>query len=348
MNTRPAPSSQLSTASGTGMRLLVGCVLGLSALLTLAWAADLTTYRGSEAMRDYAARVARETGLDAAWIRQTLGHASRNDRVIELMDAPLRRPVPWPRYRANHVNDRIIERGAAFMARHRDDLARAETRYGVPPQLVTAILGVETRYGEFTGSFNTRDALATLAFDYPRRAEFFTGELTAFLQLVRAGHLDAEATSGSFAGAIGIPQFMPGSMQRYGVDFDGNGRVDLNGSFSDAIGSVANYLAEHGWQPGGTVAVPVRAPETVPEDLTGYQLRHSVASLAGHDIHPRQPLAADTPVGLVDLGAAAGSERYWFGLNNFYVITRYNHSSKYAMTVWQLAEALRQEAGGTK
>ena len=168
----------------------------------------------------------------------------------------------WQNYRANFLNPRRVEAGTAFWRQNAKALERAAAVYGVPPEIVVAIIGVETEYGRNTGSFRVLDALATLAFDYPRRAEFFRGELEQFLLLTRETRSDAGSYRGSYAGAIGIPQFMPGSIRRYAVDFDGNGRIDLRGSPADAIGSVANFLKEHGWLAGEPVLLKAKpSPE---------------------------------------------------------------------------------------
>ncbi|MBP8169870.1 MAG: lytic murein transglycosylase B, partial [Azonexus sp.] len=213
--------------------------------------------------------------------------------------------------------------------------------YGVPEEIIVAIIGVETEYGRNMGSFRVLEALATLAFYYPRRADFFRTELEQFLLLARENDMDAVNVRGSFAGAIGIPQFMPGSQRRYAVDFDGDRKVDLYGSVDDAIGSVARFLEQHGWQAGQAVAVPARTRGEPERSLieAGIQPTLKVADLAQQGITASaDPQAVVTLVDLVSPGRAT---EYWLGFDNFYVITRYNRSSFYAMSVFQLAEEIR-------
>ena len=221
---------------------------------------------------------------------------------------------------------------------------RAEAIYGVPREIIVAIIGVETEYGRNTGRFRVLEALASLAFKYPPRAPFFRSELEHFLLLARENGMDAFEVRGSYAGAMGIPQFMPSSQRRYAVDFDGDGRIDLRASESDAIGSVASFLAHHGWQTG--------APITAPAHIEG-----DAARLLAAGIKPSRPLRelqaegvvtgpetagdAERPTALIDLVDPVQPTEYWVGYDNFYVITRYNRSTFYAMSVFQLAEALR-------
>jgi membrane-bound lytic murein transglycosylase B len=266
------------------------------------------------------------------------------DGVMQLM-VPAERP-PWEQYRAMFVNDARIEGGLAFWKAHRRALARAQKEYGVPAQYIVAIIGVETYYGKNMGRWRVIDALSTLAFDYPARASFFKGELEQYLLLAREEGLDVFDLRGSFAGAIGIPQFMPGSLRRYGVDYDGDGAIDLRRSPTDAIGSVANFLKGHGWRPGEPVIY--RAKVTRDEGLKYIDgsvtpkvpLKELLS--AGIQLRPR-PRSTDALGVLVALG-----DEHRVGLNNFWVITRYNRSAFYATVVADLGAALaarRQSAG---
>ncbi len=244
-----------------------------------------------------------------------------------------------------------MQAGLAFMSEQAEALARAEARFGVPAELIAGLIGVETFYGRISGGFRVIDALATLAFEFPSgrkdRSAFFRGELVEFLKLTRREGLDPLAVKGSYAGAMGWPQFMPGSWNRYAIDFDGNGHVDLINSPADAIGSVANYLAQHGWQPGMpsyyTVAAPVDtaerarllAPDIQPT-FTPTQFAEAGAALseAGRE-HPG-------PLALVELQNGSAAPSYVAGTANFYVLTRYNWSAYYAMAVIELGRELKR------
>ncbi len=249
----------------------------------------------------------------------------------------------WPRYRERFVNERRTRNGIRFWQENAGELARAEAIYGVPAEIIVAIIGVETEYGGNMGRFSVLEALATLAFEYPPRADFFRAELEQLLLLARENGISPLDIKGSYAGAIGIPQFMPSSLRRYGVDFDGDDRIDLRQSPTDAIGSVARFLAMHGWQPNAPIATPV-------------SVDGDPAALIAAGIKPAQPLAAlaaqgvvasdeavpgELPAALIDLVSPGQATEYWAGFDNFYVITRYNRSSFYAMSVYQLAQALR-------
>ncbi len=279
------------------------------------------------------------------------GHAQLLPKVVKAMSAPVASPRPWYQYRPNFLNSRRIGGGVEFWRDNSEALKQAKGTYGVPEEVVTAIIGVETRYGAVTGSYRLLDSLSTLAFDYPRRADFFRQELENFLLLARNEKMDPLSLRGSYAGAMGIPQFMPGSFLRYAVDFDGDGRRNLWGSDADAIGSVANYLQQYGWQPGGPVAVPASV------DGAGYQVvladgakpQRTVGELKKLGIAPLEPVADSQPAALIALENRDGTE-YWLVFNNFYVITRYNHSTHYAMAVFQLGREIaagRQQDGGS-
>lgn len=247
----------------------------------------------------------------------------------------------WPRYRERFVNERRIGHGLRFWQENGAELARAHALYGVPAEIIVAIIGVETEYGRNTGRFGVMEALATLAFDYPPRAAFFRSELEHYLLLARENGFAPLAVKGSYAGAIGIPQFMPSSQRHYAVDFDGDQRIDLSHSTIDAIGSVARFLAMHGWQAGAPIAVPARV-DADPAALiaAGIKPTQPWSALAQQGVNTETP-ADERPAALIDLVAPDEPTEYWVGFDNFYVITRYNRSSFYAMAVFQLAEALR-------
>ncbi|CAG1003113.1 membrane-bound lytic murein transglycosylase B [Burkholderiales bacterium] len=298
-------------------------------------------------VRAFAAEVAADTGLDRARVERWLAAARHVPRITELMSKPLVEPPAWFEYAPPFLSAERIAGGVAWWRENEDALARAEARWGVPPEIVVAIVGVETYYGRLTGSFRVIDALATLAFDYPRRATFFRGELKEYLVLSREQGFSPLVPKGSFAGAMGVPQFMPGSFRRYAVDFDGDARVDLWGSGADVVGSVANYLARHDWTPGGPTIVPAAIAEasraTVLRRLDGgISERRPLEAWASDGVSPALAMEpVDEPVGLLMLEESGEDASYWIACPNFFVITRYNRSRLYASAVVQLAEAIR-------
>lgn len=269
--------------------------------------------------------------------------------IIRAMDAPST-ALPWHEFRARHVNDVRITGGLKFWNEHADVLERAAAAYQVPPEIIVATIGIETMYGRRTGNVNVLDALVTLAFGYPRRADFFRSELEQFLLLTRENDWKLNAVRGSFAGAIGIPQFIPGSYRKYAVDFDGDGHRDLR-QVADAVGSVANYYRQFGWQQGAPVVIPVDVGNTMLDAMlaAGIAPHTSVAEFRKRGLLPLEPVGDDLLATLIAAEGETGP-RYWLGLNNFYVITRYNRSINYALVVHELASILRQQrlrAAGT-
>jgi membrane-bound lytic murein transglycosylase B len=312
----------------------------------LACAAEPSAYRGSA--QAFAAEMAAKHGLDSVALADLMARARYRQDVIDTMRRPYE-SKPWSVYRALFLTPSRIHGGVAFWREHAALLRRAELEYGVPPEVIVAIVGVETSYGGNLGRHLVIDALSTLGFAYPPRADFFRGELEDFLLLARDESLDAGAVTGSYAGAVGKAQFIPSSYRAYAVDFDGDGRRDLWRSDADVIGSVANYLSAHGWRPRQPVAAPAMlTPEARAAVASG------ALSAARND-----PVAPATPVGaLAALGVATGEtldpdaqatllsldgqeDEYWVGLDNFYVITRYNRSNLYAMAVYQLGREIR-------
>ena len=266
----------------------------------------------------------------------------RVDPVLEAIKPQPPKARSWEEYRGNFVNERRITEGAQFWKKHRRALERAEQRYGVPAEYIVAIIGIETLYGRNAGRYRVVDALTTLAFDYPPRAPFFRSELEHYLLLAREQSADVFSMRGSYAGAIGIPQFMPSSLRRYAVDFDGNGAIDLRRSPTDAIGSVGNFLKEHGWQAGDGVLFEARVSGEAWRPLADGSVdpKHAVSDLraAGVQVEgaPEGARAA-----LVELEIPDRPSEYRLGLHNFWVITRYNRSAFYASAVHDLAQALK-------
>ena len=286
--------------------------------------------------------MAAEHGLPVNDLNRWFGEIDTREDIIRLISRPAEKTLSWGEYREIFLDQPRIDNGAAFWARHRDTLQRAEAVYGVPPRVVVAILGVETRYGKVTGRHGVLEALATLAFDYPPRADFFRRELEAFLLLAREENIDPLTPRGSYAGAMGLAQFMPSSYRAYAVDFDDDGQRDIWGNPVDAIGSIANYLHEHRWRRGAPVTAPV---EVVGEGFRQHLSRGlnpptvDVARLRQDGARPVRPVDGDQEAFLLEMITAGGAE-YWLGFYNFYVITRYNRSPLYAMAVHQLGEAI--------
>lgn len=250
----------------------------------------------------------------------------------------------WQRYRSRFIEPVRIKAGVAFWDRHADAIRAASEKYGVPEEIIVGIIGVETIYGRNTGNFQAVSALATLAFDYPRRAELFRGELESLLLMAREQHRDPLDYQGSYAGALGLPQFLPSSVRNYAVDFDGDGQIDLLGSPKDAIGSVARYMQMHGWEAGGPVAVrasldaDTNLAPLLANDITP---AFDTATLASHGVRAMSSAEGAGKAAFVELVTPGQDSEYWLGYQNFYVITRYNRSSFYAMSVFQLGEAVK-------
>ncbi|MEN8176462.1 MAG: lytic murein transglycosylase B [Pseudomonadota bacterium] len=314
----------------------------------------LPAYKATRLTGDYAdyaslQRLITQLGTEGQFEREYLyGLFSRVERqqwILDYLNRPKRKskkPVPggWTRYRKRFITENHIQRGMRFWHDYLPELERAYGRFGVAPEYIVAIIGVETHYGANVGRHRVIEALSTLAFDYPRREAFFREQLVDFLVMSRDEGIDPLEPVGSYAGAMGLGQFMPSSFHQFAVDFDGDGVRDLWNPV-DAVGSVANYFHAHGWQTDAPVAVPARARGRAPHSLeAGFSSRYSIDNLAHQGIAPLTRIDGDADVSLLRLHAARGRE-YWVGLNNFYVITRYNHSTYYAMAVHQLAEALR-------
>jgi membrane-bound lytic murein transglycosylase B len=317
-----------------------------------------TPYAGHhEAMR-FAEAVAAKRDLDPEWVRSIVGKAQNLPVVARLMQpAPSGTPKNWRVYRSRFIDATRINAGVRFWEDNRATLARAEREYGVPAEIIVGIIGVETIYGQQMGDFRVLDALATLAFDFPQshpraaeRTQYFRGELEQFIAYHRAHRTDPLRPRGSYAGAMGMPQFMPSSLVRWGVDYDGDKRVDLVGSTEDVIGSVANYFKGYGWNPGMPTHYPVRfdatkldldallAPDILPTfSVASFQARGAV--LEGEALEHKGPLA------LVELQMGTDAPVYVAGTENFYVITRYNWSSYYAMAVIELGREVHEAMG---
>jgi membrane-bound lytic murein transglycosylase B len=320
----------------------------LSALLVLfalnTQVACATGYAERDDVQAFIADMQARHGIDADRLAAQFARTRPIPAVLKAIAPPVDPGIrSWDTYRQRFIEPRRIAAGLDFWRRHQAKLEKAQTLTGVPAEIIVAIIGIETFYGKHLGRFDTFAALTTLAFDYPPRADLFRRELEALLLLARDEGRSPGSYHSSFAGAIGLPQFLPSSIRAYAVDFDGNGHIDLTGSPSDAIGSVANFLKEHGWETAGPVAEKVGVGGTAHEGLitAGIKPVRRPAEMA--DFGVAVPTnAPDAPAALIDLVTPNAETEYWLGYQNFYVITRYNRSSFYAMAVFQFAQTLKE------
>ncbi len=265
-------------------------------------------------------------------------------KIIETMTRPAEGTMSWYQYRKIFLGDKRIKGGAKFWQENEAALTATEEKYGVPAEIIAAIIGVETYYGNRTGGHRIIDALSTLAFAYPKRSKFFTSELENFLILCREQKMDPLEPTGSYAGAMGIPQFMPSSYRAYAADYEGDGKSDIWNNPADAIASVANYFITHKWRKDADVTFLVKAEGKGFEKALAKGLKpdRTWAGIQTMGITAEQIIAADEPVKLFAYGQENGSD-LWVGLHNFYVITRYNHSKLYAMAVYQLSQEIYKQ-----
>jgi membrane-bound lytic murein transglycosylase B len=284
-----------------------------------------------------------QEGFDREELIEIFSDAGRQQSILDAMSRPAEKTKAWYEYREIFLNDKREKQGLEFYQQHRETLQRAEQETGVPAAMIVSIIGVETYYGRIAGSYRVIDALSTLAFDYPRRSEFFTKELKHFLILTRDQGMDPLLLKGSYAGAMGYGQFMPSSYRSYAIDFDGDEKADIWNNPVDAIGSVANYFKAHGWTEGDPVIVAANATAAIPEEMMsrGRNLkpRFSVAEFTAAGLEPTMQTDPEAEAIGIEFELADGME-YWLGLHNFYVITRYNHSAMYAMSVYQLSQRI--------
>lgn len=299
------------------------------------------TPEGQAFIREMAERY----GFEASRVKALLAAAERKDSILESISRPAEKTLEWHQYRKIFIRPERIDQGVEFRSQYREAFERAEDEYGVPASVIAAIIGVETWYGTYKGNHRVLDALATLAFDYPPRSRFFRSELVQYLLMTREQGFDPEELTGSYAGAMGYGQFISSSYRHYAIDFDGDGIADILNNPVDAIGSVANYFRAHHWKQGAPVAE--RMHNSLPEGspmLTG-ELRPAltVNDYRQAGLSPEADVAADAKARAIRLAGADGPE-LWLTYHNFYVITRYNHSHLYAMAVFQLANALSEQA----
>ncbi|XYJ09424.1 lytic murein transglycosylase B [Telluria sp. B2] len=366
---KPAKASRTAKASKTAkaakgkaakasarpvVKALAPAVAAAVVAKTIDYDGEQVNFAEWQAVRDFADEMAAKHGFDRAALDSLMRQVRFVESAVQLVKpAPPGKPKNWQAYSDRFIEPIRINAGVRFWNENAEALARAEATYGVPAEVLVGIIGVETIYGRDTGRFRVLDTLTTLAFAYPEapnqaaRSAFFRSELENALLLARHENIDPFSLLGSFAGAVGLPQFMPGNILKYGVDFDGDGHVDLRGSTSDAIGSVANFLVQHGWNPRDTAPVviqvavsPSRAWEPLLERGLSATLRPEELTAAG--VTPDIPLPEGRLYGLVDLQNGAEPTEYWAASDNFFAITKYNRSYFYAMSVIDLGRAVRE------
>lgn len=294
-------------------------------------------------VQEYISALAKEHGFNEAELTNLFTRVEPRPQIIGIFDRPAT-GRPWYRFRPNFVTAKRAESGAAFWRKYEKEIAEISSAYQVDPAVIAAILNVETLYGKNMGSFRVLDVLATATFDYPRRAEFFRKEMTEFLLLARGEKQDPLSFRGSYAGAMGWPQFMPSSFRAYAVDWDRDGRHDIWNTPVDAIASTASYLAQHGWNKAGDTFVPVNVdgPQIAKLIEDKFNLHYTVGELMQMGVTPLRELDTKQKAVLFALETEPGQMKYYLGFNNFYVITRYNKSTLYATAVLELAEAIRE------
>jgi membrane-bound lytic murein transglycosylase B len=320
--------------------------VGLVGILGSSQHAAAGDYEGSPQVAQFVGEMTRDYGFAGEQLMGVFREVERKQSILDAISRPAEKIKPWKDYRPIFITDARIARGVDFWRQHEVALARAEQEYGVPASVIVSIIGVETFFGRNTGNYRVIDALSTLAFDYPARSDFFRKELREFLLMSREEQLDPLTIKGSYAGAMGLPQFMPSSFRAYAVDFDGDGHINIWSDPDDAIGSVASYFQRHGWVAGEPVVsqATVRGDQADSGLSPGIDPVKTVGELRALGWSSHDALRDDMSVTAFRLDGANGPE-YWMGLKNFYAITRYNRSVMYAMAVHQLADLLVQARG---
>lgn len=321
--------------------LAAAMVCCLSMLATSACAESKGGYEQRAEVKQFIDEMVNEHEFDRAYLEGRFSSAKKLENILQSIAKPAEKELVWKQYRPIFVTEKRSNKGKEFLAEHREILERAEKKYGVPAEIITAIIGVETYYGKHTGKYTIFDSLTTLAFDYPPRSKFFRSELKQFLLLSKEENISVEDMTGSYAGAMGMPQFISSSYRRYAVDFDGDGKRDLWNSLPDVIGSVANYFSEHGWVENEDVTFEASVKDvSIVKEKNALKPYATIGELQQQGVTTEKPLDKDKKATLLKLEGKEGDE-YWLGLDNFYVITRYNHNAMYAMAVFQLSESIK-------
>ncbi len=299
-------------------------------------------YKNRDDVDAFINRVAATSDYSIDELVSLFSKVKKQEHLFERLDRPAEKELHWYQYRPIFIKEKRIVDGLKFWRKHQDLLKQVSTKSGVPEEIIVAIIGVETFYGVYKGKDPVFDSLVTIAFDYPRRAKFFTRELEEFLLLAREQGFNPREVMGSYAGAMGMPQFISSSYRNYAVDGDGDGQTNLFDNIADITASVANYFVRHGWTPNQAIAKPLTAStsNSVAELEPSVKTNYKWSDLTRHGLASKYNIKDDTPVALVKLKQKNHHE-YWAGLNNFYVITRYNHSELYAMAVYQLSVLIK-------
>jgi len=315
--------------------------LGIALLLASSIGLAQAEIKPSIAVDAFISKMSTQHGFQAKELQTLFQSVETKESIIKAMNRPAE-GMPWHKYRKIFMRESRINGGVKFWQDNASTLEAVEKKYGVPPEIIVAIIGVETLYGARTGGYRVIDALATLGFSYPKRSKFFLSELENFLILCREEKLNPLEPVGSYAGAMGLPQFMPSSYRHYAADFEGDGKRDIWKNPADTIASVANYFSRHHWQAGKSVAYPVKAEGTQYKKALTKGLKPDITAKELSQLKVSLPtLEAKEPLKLLSFEQES-SDDLWIGLSNFYVITRYNHSALYALAVFQLSEAIKE------
>jgi len=318
------------------MMFVLLCIVGII-VPSISFAENLLNRQD---VRDFIDEMVAKHDFNSLELTNLLGQGEVKTKIIDAMNRPAE-AKPWYQYRKIFLKPGRVKAGVEFWNENEDVLKRAENKYGVPAEYIVAIIGVETRYGVYKGTFRVLDSLMTLAFDYPKRGKFFRGELEQYLLMTREEGIDPLSLKGSYAGAMGKPQFISSSYRNYAVDFDGDGKRDLLNNTADAIGSVANYFSRHHWVPGQPVVGRAKIKGNKYKALLdkGIKPKTNVKNFAQYGVTIGDDIPGTLSGALIELELKSGHE-YWVGLQNFYVITRYNHSQLYAMAAYQLSQEI--------
>ena len=321
--------------------LILSRITWFGLILSLAVGVQAESYVNHPDYPAFVQKMTTEHGFDKAQLDQIFVAAERKDSILAAISRPAERTLTWGEYRKIFLTPQRVAGGLTFWNRHRSALERAAQKFGVPPEIIVAIIGVETRYGGNMGSYRVVDALATLGFDYPPRAKFFLGELEHYLLLTREQGFDPLHLKGSYAGAMGLGQFIPSSYRAYAFDFDESGQADIWSNPVDAIGSVANYFSMHGWKQNQPVTQLASPKPVVDDSVTNTSLKPALNAeqLISAGLNVPEDGGEGELYTAMKLETDDGIE-YWLGRHNFYVITRYNHSRLYAMAVYQLSQEI--------
>jgi len=328
-------NKNICTSCHTTLLLIIG-------LLSFCYSQSVIAEQLRPEIKTFISKMVKTHGFKEHNLKKIFNRIKIKPSIIKTISRPST-SKPWHEYYPVFINQKRISKGVSFWKKNARTLKRASKEFGIPSEIITALIGVETYYGKQTGGHRVLNALTTLAFNYSRRADFFRDELEQYLLLTREQGTDIFSIKGSYAGAIGIPQFMPSSYRKYAVDFDNDGKIDLSGSTADAIGSVANYLKSHGWEIDGPTITRAEISDGSNRYETLKMKRkplYTIKKLKKFGITPSINIHNDRKSTLIKLNNKKDTE-YWLGFNNFYVITRYNHSTYYAMSVLLLSERIR-------